>query len=430
MSLRSRDIHEAIEVWASEAVTSLGCAPSWAKRAKNSALLCARQMGWSTIDDFTGPSVSEWVAPMSPPTRKNRLSELRNFAKWLLSLGMIAEDPLKHAMNPKVKAEHRGPGVRAFTFEEAAAIIDIAERCEQKHGQASRFGPNRSTYYIVAWHTGARPEELDRLEWRNIDFDESLLTIRSDKQGQGPTIGLHEEAVQALRNLLGFKLGDDPRILGDGAHVLGDFMKSKVFRQVCFRTLLKDMDRANVPREDTRGRKAGFRSFRKGAVNHRLRIGQDIHDIASTTRHSVDILLRHYRDMSGAKLREIAGKTPNVNGVLKTREENISDDSDIFPLAQPPPSRYIGSATSRVRHHVQPSDKNRILRQCSEPLRDVASLLRGSLTDAGIEGCHSTGAGGRADRSRLDLGVQIPLGSLQGSVLRFVQEHASARLVQ
>ena len=59
--------------------------------------------------------------------------------------------------------------------------------------------PHLRTFFIVALNTGMRRSELFRLEWRDVDFERKLLTVRKPKNYETRYIPLNALVIEALQ---------------------------------------------------------------------------------------------------------------------------------------------------------------------------------------------------------------------------------------
>lgn len=73
------------------------------------------------------------------------------------------------------------PKPRFLSLDEAKIILD--------HSKA--FGMYE--YVVFALYTGMRPSELQKLQWKDIDFENNIITIRETKTDDDRTIPIHAE---------------------------------------------------------------------------------------------------------------------------------------------------------------------------------------------------------------------------------------------
>ena len=68
-------------------------------------------------------------------------------------------------------------------------------------GTRGRYGHRDRTMVMVCFRHGFRVNELVRLRWDEVNFDEALLTVRRDKKGRNTEHPIPGEELRALRRL-------------------------------------------------------------------------------------------------------------------------------------------------------------------------------------------------------------------------------------
>ena len=244
----------------------------------------SERMGWRTTKDLTAPSCVRWLQGLADRglmggTLRNRLSVMRGFGRYLVEIGEWSSNPLREVRSPRVRARERGEGARAFEPEEVKRLIEAARVAEKAHLNARRFGSCRSTLYRTLWDTGLRYTEAMRLRVRYADLDGLRIRVKGDKSGRGDTIPI----TSSLADVLNAWIQDRELEAND-----------PLFVRVSHRTLVRDMERAGVPREvnDARGQ---WHCFRKGIITYHLRQGLDLKVVQEHARHASSVTtLNHY----------------------------------------------------------------------------------------------------------------------------------------
>ncbi len=276
--------------------------------AKNSAInvrrLC-REIGARRPEDLTPAALRRWMQGrehLAARTIRNRASELIRFADWLVETERLSGHDLRRVRMPVARKCDEGPGARALTPEEASRVVAAAEWMERTDGRARALGPNRSTLYLVLWHTTMRYSEAMRLTWADVGEGELRAADIKGKTGARRTIPLHAEACAALDNLRKFRGKPKP--------------SDRVFQGVAHETLAADLTRAGVPLRDAKGRGGRWHLFRKGGATAAKVRGAASEDIAGLTGHEDPRMLDRYLDVVDERALRALLDAPAINGVL------------------------------------------------------------------------------------------------------------------
>lgn len=254
-------------------------------------------MSWRLTDDLTPPACVDWLGRlgdlgMSGATMRNRMSHVRSLGKWLVQVGEWPANPLREVQTPKVRASEKGQGARAFSVDEVRRLVAAAKVAERSHRGAMRFGACRSTLYHTLFETGLRYGEAMSLRVSDLDLGSGVLRVVKDKGRRGDRIPIGRGTVAVLSAWItdrGLR-GDDP-----------------VFLKVSHRTLMRDMQRAGIPRR-VGGLGGQWHCFRKGIVTHYLRNGADLKVVQALARHkSAKTTLDHYYQLDDGALRRTVG---------------------------------------------------------------------------------------------------------------------------
>lgn len=240
----------------------------------------------------------------SAKTHDNHLDSLRDFGAFLESRHAGWTSPLRairRARRNRVVYGGDLSGSRAFTEAEQLAIIAVAEKvCSRKRRLGKRTN-NRDWCYLVFADTGLRRKEMKSLPWAAVHIDARPFRIvcqRSwTKSRRDQVVPLTDQA----RDVLMLQ-----RACTGERELVWEFVPH-------WHTLLEDMEKAGVPHRDSRGRRAGFHSFRKG-LNRRLRLGNvDPETRMRWMRHSNPALtLGTYGDVLPADLAAAVQKLVNL----------------------------------------------------------------------------------------------------------------------
>jgi len=118
--------------------------------------------------DLTGQVLTQWLIskPIGPKRRNNIRAYLSVFFnRFVLPQGWVKESPVPAVQKANTKRLKKKPCI--YTPLQAAAILSAAEE----------FTP----YFAIALFAGLRTSELERLDWRQIDFEERLIDVETTK---------------------------------------------------------------------------------------------------------------------------------------------------------------------------------------------------------------------------------------------------------
>jgi integrase len=176
--------------------------PRWANnvRALGKQLMLPKWGGWTLVDMSERPDVvAKWhrdVVKRSGPTSANHCARIiramyKRRTKLDLSLSKV-NIPTSGVEMHKEAGEQKGLGVRDFPkwFEAWEAIKS----------------PTHRAFHMVNLLTGARPGELSRTRWQDLDPDADTLTIGDAKAGNDVTIPL----TAAIKDAIKLAANDQP----------------------------------------------------------------------------------------------------------------------------------------------------------------------------------------------------------------------------
>jgi integrase len=104
---------------------------------------------------------------LSAKTVKLHVSFVSTVFDYALKMQMISANPCRNVTLPKIEQKER----EIYTIEEAQQLIDLLLKEESKNLKFVVF-------YILAIFTGFRRGELLGLEWKDFDFENSVVTVR------------------------------------------------------------------------------------------------------------------------------------------------------------------------------------------------------------------------------------------------------------
>lgn len=197
------------------------------------------------------------IGGIGPDARRNHHAGMRSFWEWLARAEMIPAgrpNPWDAVVVPSKSKKQR----RAFTLEETAALIAVAEADEESTAPRCRWSDgevvHRSSLYWVLATTGLRIGTATAIRWRDLalDAETPTITVRGRTGSKEP-----EDRVEVLPEPTAASLRRWKAISPDAEP------PAQVWRRPRADVLKSDQDAAGVPKTDGFGRAAGFHAFRR-----------------------------------------------------------------------------------------------------------------------------------------------------------------------
>lgn len=237
---------------------------------------------------------------LSASARRNSLSSIHSFYRYLVAVGAVVTDPSATIKPPRVR---RHPGL-TLTAEEVRRVLD-----------APGTPRERIQAYLLTY-TAARTEEIQRLRWQDVDFVNATLRI-CGKGGKLRVLDIHPRLMSELRRWYIYQDDEasrNPAIRAAKSNPNSDLvLVTRTGRPVPTGLIARQLkDRA--ARAGVHVRAQGGRDNRSAVSPHALRRtfatllldrGHHIDAIADVLGHeSVDTTRRHYAFASSARRRE------------------------------------------------------------------------------------------------------------------------------
>ena len=249
-----------------------------------------RETGWVHAKDISAESFLRWrqeSSQLSVKTLNDFRVAARSFTKWLrMSARALLHDPLEGVR--ALRAAEPTFTRRAITEEELHRLIRVSDR--------------RRPFYLTAFYTALRRNELRQLDWSDVKLDdpEPHIELRhaTTKNRRGGIVMLAGVLVNELRALKA--LG-----VGTGRVFEGIIPKPKTFR--------KDLLAAGIERQ-VGVHRVDFHAFRK-TVGTILAANPDVSFSTTSNflRHSdTRTTAKHYVDGQKLPLRKAADALPDL----------------------------------------------------------------------------------------------------------------------
>lgn len=179
------------------------------------------------------------LKPGGAKTVNNALTAIRSFLAWCVKREYLTRNVAESVSWSK----HTKVTRRAFTPAEVHALIAAAEE---------RGAPERAMLYAFLAMSGCRIGTAERLRRKHIDLsgEQPVIVIPAAllKQRRDMRVPMSAQHAPFIMAMLKNKADPNDLLFGERPH-----------RNV----ILRDCDRANVPRKDAYGRGAGFHCFRR-----------------------------------------------------------------------------------------------------------------------------------------------------------------------
>lgn len=140
------------------------------------------KFGARQIHEIAAEELETWMSEKqwSMRTRLNYFSDIRNLFGFAVKRGHTGANPILRLEKPSVPEKR--PDV--LTVEQAKALLDVCASGEREMLGAVAIG----------LFAGLRTEELDRMDWKDIDLEENNIHVPAEvaKTSEGRDIDIHE----------------------------------------------------------------------------------------------------------------------------------------------------------------------------------------------------------------------------------------------
>jgi site-specific recombinase XerD len=158
--------------------------------------------GWmgdeSTIADITADSIGRYQVArghLAAATIAKDLSGIRAYCRWCIKAKLRADDPTFELEWPRrIEPIPRALKLRELRLldqilDTPLPILDVKQRhVRQRHNRA----------ILLMLYAGLRISEVPALDWRDVDLDEEILTVRDGKGGKDRNVGISLRLAQNL----------------------------------------------------------------------------------------------------------------------------------------------------------------------------------------------------------------------------------------
>lgn len=143
-------------------------------------MLCKRVyevIGHLRIDKITTRDIQKFISslskdgvnqktggPLSPKTVRHYLSYISDIFEYSIRMGYVSENPCRKVFPPKLKHVEK----QIYSQEELALLLTRMENAPVKY----------KVFFFLAAYSGFRRGEMLGLEWKDIDFENNIITVR------------------------------------------------------------------------------------------------------------------------------------------------------------------------------------------------------------------------------------------------------------
>lgn len=121
------------------------------------------------INNLSEPGINQKTGgALSPKTVRHYLSYISGVMDYAVKLGMVPDNPCRNVTAPKMDKKE----IDCYSLEEAAHFLKLLEQEPLKY----------QAFFQLAIFGGFRRGELLGLEWKDIDFETHLISIRRTSQ--------------------------------------------------------------------------------------------------------------------------------------------------------------------------------------------------------------------------------------------------------
>jgi len=246
---------------------------------------------WKRVGDVSADAFIAWRASseVSPRTANHYLEAVRCFLAWMGRCGRMTSNPLLRVQKAETRG-HERVRRRAYTLDELRRLLAVSEV--------------RRPIYLGAALTGLRFQELSQLTCGDVEL-----------AGEQPMVRL-PASIQKTREYKALPLA--PEVAEAWAPlVAGRRLSERLFAKgmPSHHTLNADLEQADIPKHDERGRSVDFHSFRKTFTTFLQVAGVERRVLMEVARHKdsrlTDVV---YTDVERLDLRSAVNRLPVLGG--------------------------------------------------------------------------------------------------------------------
>ena len=147
------------------------------------------QLGHMAIDAIQSNDIAEMLRGYKPQNAANYKRYTSMFFRWAMRQGKVQGNPVE--LLDQIKLNDDAPEIY-----EPAQVKALFKCCTEGNDPRRELLP----YFALAFFGGIRPEEIRRLEWKDVNLEEGIIHIRADvaKTKKARFLDMPENLIQWL----------------------------------------------------------------------------------------------------------------------------------------------------------------------------------------------------------------------------------------
>jgi integrase len=192
------------------------------------------EVGVESIDEITPPIVDAFFLsrPRNRPRSFNHLIGIvSRLFEWMVEHDIIGRSPV--TMKPRRRGQPRPPCI--LRLDDVQRLVDLARGFPDRSTAPLR-GQAYATIFSLLFGLGLRVGEVARLQWRDVDRNRGILTIRETKFSKSRLVPLGPRLAARLYAFMDIRMERTPGLAADapvfsfiGGHPLNPGTISQVF---------------------------------------------------------------------------------------------------------------------------------------------------------------------------------------------------------
>jgi len=243
---------------------------------------------------------------VSVRTANAYVQAVKQFTRWAVRVGLLAEDPLVGLGTLGNPEKDRRLERRALTRDELAKLIATTTGSDSRDGMS---GDERALLYLVACSTGLRRKELMTLRIADLDLaniEDAAIVVRASnaKNGRAARLPLNSAIAAGLA-----RMTDGAAVTARVFHIPKHWRAADMLRA--------DLTAAEIDATDAQGRRVDFHALRTTFGTNLARNGVSLPMAQKLMRHSDPRLTANvYTVLSDEDARQAIAALPSPETVV------------------------------------------------------------------------------------------------------------------
>ena len=325
---KSRPLTEHVQDFCGE-LTARSGSKAYVYNTERALLKLFKKTRWLRLSDITAEGFEKWrrdSSHLASKTLNDYLTSLSGFMTWHVKHKRIASNPMASVEKVKPDAKKKRER-RSLSVRELESLTQVDEY--------------RGMVYHVAAYTGIRRSELEKLQWRDLDFEVGCVRLRASttKNGKNATSPLDVSVLEVLK--------------AHKSEQKGAKLSDAVFDVIPSVPVLRgDLKRCGIAYKDEFGRYADFHALRHTFCTMLASSGVSQRVAQSLMRHSdAKLTANIYTDENLLPLQDGVEKLPKLSkkGTYTLCHPRFQQPGRAQPGPQDPrPFKGFGRSSSRA----------------------------------------------------------------------------------